>query len=198
MFVRTKKNASGSYSIQIINKARGRYKVIKSMGSATTRQKIDRLIQLAKQEINRLSKPHNLFFSEGDDLIEKVISSLSNSNIRTVGPEIIFGKIFDYIGFNAVGEDLFRHLVISRLAFPLSKLKTIDYLYRYQGIMLDIDAVYRFLDKLNNTLKEKVEQPAFFNNAIADGITELLKRTNKGIGYANKKQVDFQLSFPFG
>jgi transposase len=161
MFVRTKKNASGSYSIQVISKARGRYKVIKSMGSATTRQEIDQLIQLAKQEIDRLSKPHSLFSSEDDDLIEKVISSLSNSNIQTVGPEIIFGKIFDYIGFSAIGEDLFRHLVISRLAFPLSKLKTIDYLYRYQGIMLDIDAVYRFLDKLNNTLKEKVEQIAF-------------------------------------
>jgi len=33
----------------------------------------------------------------------------------------------------------------------LSKLKTIDYLYRYQGTSLDIDAVYRFLDKLNDS-----------------------------------------------
>ena len=135
--------------------------MIKSIGSATTQQEIDRLIQLAKQELDRLSKPHNLFSSEADNLIEEVISSLSNSNIQTVGPEIIFGKIFDHIGFKEVGEDLFRHLVISRLAFPLSKLKTIDYLYRYQGVMLDIDTVYRFLDKLNKTLKEKVEQIAF-------------------------------------
>jgi len=41
-------------------------------------------------------------------------------------------------------------LVISRMAFPLSKLKTIQYLYRFQGVLLDIDAVYRFLDKLNS------------------------------------------------
>jgi hypothetical protein len=41
--------------------------------------------------------------------------------------------------------------------------------------------------------------PTFFNYAIADGITELLKKTTKGIGYeTNKKQDDFQLSFPFG
>ena len=135
--------------------------MIKSIGSATTRQEIDRLTHLAKQETDRLSKPHSLFSSEKDDLIENAIAGLTNSSIRTVGPEIIFGKIFDHIGFNAIGEDLFRHLVISRLAFPLSKLKTIDYLYRYQGVMLDIDAVYRFLDKLNNTLKEKAEQIAF-------------------------------------
>ena len=161
MFIRKLRNRSGSVSVQIISKARGRYKVVKSMGSATTRQEIDRLIQMAEQEIDRLSKPQSLFSSDDDNLVEKVISSLSNSSIRTVGPEIIFGKIFDHIGFGAIEEDFFRHLVISRLAFPLSKLKTIDYLYRYQGVMLDIDAVYRFLDKLNKKLKDRVEQIAF-------------------------------------
>ena len=90
-----------------------------------------------------------------------MFSSLSNASIRTVGPEIIFGKIYDNIGFNSINEELFRHLVIARLAFPLSKLKTIEYLYRYQGVILDVDAVYRFLDKLNNKYKNQVEQIAF-------------------------------------
>jgi transposase len=161
MFVRTKRNSSGSTSVQVISKARGRYKVVKSLGSATTQQEIDQLVQSAQQEIDRLSKPQKLFRSETDEMIVSVLSSLSNSNIQTVGPEIIFGKIFDHVGFREVEEDLFRHLVISRLAFPLSKLKTIEYLYRYQGVTLDIDAVYRFLDKLNNRLKDNVEQIAF-------------------------------------
>ncbi len=161
MFVRELKNRSGSVSIQIVNKARGKYKVVKSLGSATTRQEIEGLTQLAQQEIERLSEPLTLFSSSDDVLVEKVFESLDNSSIQTVGPELVFGKIFDYIGFNQIGEDLFRHLVISRLAFPLSKLKTIEYLYRYQGVTLDIDAVYRFLDKLNTKLKEQVEQIAF-------------------------------------
>ena len=135
--------------------------MVKSLGSATTQQEIDQLVQSAQQEIDRLSKPQKLFRSETDEMIVSVLSSLSNSNIQTVGPEIIFGKIFDHVGFREVEEDLFRHLVISRLAFPLSKLKTIEYLYRYQGVTLDIDAVYRFLDKLNNRLKDNVEQIAF-------------------------------------
>lgn len=161
MFVRLKKNASGSVSIQIISKARGKYKLVKSLGSATTQQEIERLQRLAEQEIERLSEPLTLFSSANDVLVEQVFESLNNSSIQTVGPELVFGKIFDYIGFNQISEDLFRHLVISRLAFPLSKLKTIEYLYRYQGVTLDIDAVYRFLDKLNIRLKEKVEQIAF-------------------------------------
>jgi hypothetical protein len=94
-------------------------------------------------------------------MIEQVFSTLQNSNIRTVGPEIIFGKIYDYIGFGAINQEMFRHLVLARLAFPLSKLKTIEYLYRYQGVMLDIGAIYRFLDKLNDKLKEQVAQITF-------------------------------------
>jgi len=52
-------------------------------------------------------------------------------------------------------------LVISRLAFPLSKLKTTDYLYRYQGKQIEVDTIYRFLDKLSGCLKPIVEQTAF-------------------------------------
>lgn len=161
MFVRPKKNASGSVSIQIISKARGRYKVVKSLGFATAQQEIERLTRMAEQEIERLSEPLPLFSSQNDVLVEKVFESLHNSSIQTVGPELVFGKIFDFIGFNQIGDELFRHLVISRLAFPLSKLKTIEYLYRYQGVALDIDSVYRFLDRLNTRLKEQVEQIAF-------------------------------------
>jgi hypothetical protein len=60
-----------------------------------------------------------------------------------------------------IGEDLFRHLVISRLAFPLSKLKTTEYLYRYQGKTIDVDAIYRFLDKLSSSLKPAVEEISY-------------------------------------
>ena len=69
-----------------------------------------------------------------------------------------------YIRFNKIKEDLFRHLVIARLAYPLSKLKTIDYLYRYQGITLDADAVYRFMDKLNTKLKHQVNVTTYCIN----------------------------------
>jgi hypothetical protein len=132
MFIRKKPNASGSQSIQIIQKTYGRYKVLKTIGSATTQQEIEKLVHLAKQEIERLCGQPKLFMNESDVAIEQAYSTLSNANIRTLGPEIIFGKIYDSIGFNAIKEGLFRHLVIARLAFPLSKLKTIEYLYRYQ------------------------------------------------------------------
>lgn len=161
MYIRPLKNRSGSVSIQIISKSRGKYRVVKTIGCATTQHDIEKLTLQAKQQIEELRQQPMLFPSANDELVDQVFASITNSNIRTVGPELIFGLIFDFIGFNKVDNEMFRHLVISRLAFPLSKLKTIDYLSRYQGVILDIDAVYRFLDKLNNTLKQQVEQISF-------------------------------------
>jgi transposase len=161
MFLRKKRNSSGSVSVQIISKSSGAYKVLKTIGSSCKEDEIQNLVYLGNQELERLFNQPKLFISKSDVVVEQVFSALSNASIRTVGPEIIFGKIYDSIGFGALQEELFRHLVIARLAFPLSKLKTIEYLYRFQGIMLDIDAVYRFLDKLNDKLKERVEQIAF-------------------------------------
>lgn len=135
--------------------------MVKTVGCATTQQEIEELTLQAKQQISELSQQAMLFPSQNDEVVDHAFASLTNSSIRTVGPELIFGRIFDFIGFNKIDNEMFRHLVISRLAFPLSKLKTISYLFRYQGVVLDIDAVYRFLDKLNNKLKDQVEQIAF-------------------------------------
>lgn len=161
MFLRKVKNRSGSTSVQIISKSHGKYKVIKTIGSGINIQQIQKLWYIGKQELERINVQSKLFVSENDTVVEQVFDSLSNTNIRTIGPEIIFGKIYDHIGFTAINEDLFRHLVIARLAFPLSKLKTIEYVYRYQGVRLAVDAIYRFLDKLNSQLKAQIEQIAF-------------------------------------
>ncbi len=163
MFIRKKINSSGSISIQIISKQNGQYRVIKTIGCATKQHEIEKYEKLAKQELKELTNKGqlSLFHSRTDKAVSDVLGSLENSSVRTVGPELIFGKIFDYIGLDQINEDLFRHLVISRLAFPLSKLKTVEYLKRYQGVQLEINSIYRFLDKLNSKLKDKVEQIVF-------------------------------------
>lgn len=119
------------------------------------------LVYQGKQELSKRHAQPSLFVLENDALIEGFRNRLQNSQIRTAGPELIFGKVYDAMGFNAIDEDLFRHLVIARLAFPLSKLKTVDYLYRYQGVTLEVSSVYRFLDKLDGGLKEQIEKISF-------------------------------------
>ena len=84
--------------MQVIQKVQGKYKVLKTIGSATTWQEIEKLEDLARQKIEAFSSQPKLFISNSDTSIEQAFAMLSNSSIRTLGPEIIFGKIYDYIG----------------------------------------------------------------------------------------------------
>ncbi|MBL7129733.1 MAG: hypothetical protein ISS16_12230 [Ignavibacteria bacterium] len=94
MFIREVKNRSGSISIQIISKVSGRYKVVKTIGSGLEDEEILLLKQKAKHELAILENQYTLFISHEDSLIESYISTLSNSQVRVVGSELIFSKIY--------------------------------------------------------------------------------------------------------
>ncbi|MEO6683163.1 MAG: IS1634 family transposase, partial [Ginsengibacter sp.] len=81
--------------------------------------------------------------------------------VQLLGPEIVLGKLFDQIGFNLIEDELFRHLVIARLIYPVSKLKTIDYLQKYKGITLHVNEIYRYLDKLHAQQISQVQEINF-------------------------------------
>jgi hypothetical protein len=66
MFLRKLKNPSGCISVQIISKAGGKYKVIKTIGTTYQEQELQRLIYLANQEIEppiRIHPLHTAFFA---------------------------------------------------------------------------------------------------------------------------------------
>lgn len=162
MFIRKKRNKSGSISVQIIDKSNG-YRVIKTIGSARDPQEVRRFVELGRLFIARQRGQFSLFPEDHRDraVIEDFVENLRNASIRTQGPELIFGRLFDEIGFNVIPERMFRDIVIARLVYPASKLKTIDYLYRYQGKTILPDQVYRFLDRLNKSYSKEAQTIAY-------------------------------------
>lgn len=162
MFVRKKKNKSDRISVQIISKAGGKYKVVKTVGSSDNAQEVENLFLQAHYLIPKLTGQQVLSLeTESDKQVERFVDTLANAHIRVIGPELILGSLFDRIGFNIFPDDLFRHLVISRLVYPGSKLKTIDYLQRYKNIFVSSDKIYRFLDELQSRYKGRVEKISF-------------------------------------
>ena len=159
MFVRKKQNKSGSVSIQIIDKKNG-YKVVQTVGSSSDKDEIEGLFLEGKRIVNANPPGQQWLFackSKEELAVENFVENLANIQVRTIGPELIFGVLFDRIGFGAIGEEMFSHITISRLVYPVSKLKTIDYLRRYKGIDVSVSTIYRFMDKLSNRYKEEVE-----------------------------------------
>jgi len=163
VFARKKRNKSGVVSVQIIDKSSG-YRVAQTVGSSYNPDEIKRLWLRAQQIVRTEHPAQGMLFqtkSTNDLVLQDFVGHLRNAQIHAVGPELIFGALFDRIGFSAIKEELFRHLTIARLAFPISKRKTVDYLRRYRGIEISEDAIYRFMDKLNDRYKEQASAIAY-------------------------------------
>lgn len=145
MFVRRKANKSGTISVQVVSKSRGKYKVERSFGTGRTESEVVLLEEQAMQYVRaQRGFVDGLFIDRDETVLRNFVETITNDNIRVVGPELIFGRLYGHIGFARIASDMFRYLVVSRLFSPGSKLKTTGYLERYQGISYSKDTVYRF------------------------------------------------------
>ena len=158
MFVRKKLNRNGTVSVQIIDKSTGKYVLYRTVGSAKHSIEIEALVLQGKREILEVSKQIGLPFDQKaeDEFVETFMDSIDSFFL--VGPELLLGRLFDEIGFNAIEDKLFRHLVITRLVYPVSKLKTVDYLFKYKGIEISVYSIYRYLDKLHKNQIEQIKK----------------------------------------
>lgn len=155
MFIRKKKNKSGSISIQIIDKSTGRYTVIKTIGYADDdSQKEQELVLQAHEYISELTRQSHIDFSFSEDTVFLKQLQDGLQRLFVIGPELILGKIFDEVGYNKIPQPLFRHLVLTRLIYPGSKLKTVDYLLRYKGVYTNEDRIYRYMDSFDVHYKQ--------------------------------------------
>ena len=176
--VRKKKNASGSISIHIVDRANRGYKVVESLGSSKDKEEIERLYQKALNRIDELE--NNLLFTtkrdEKKELLKELLSEYTTQDFIPIGDELIFGRIFDEIGCQNIFskntnknirkiEDkafLFRSLVISRIIYPGSKLELINYLEYFKRETIKEDKIYRFLDFLyQEEIKHCIEECVF-------------------------------------
>jgi len=162
MFIRKNRNRSGSFSIQIVQKHNRSNRVIKTVGIAQTKREEELLLLLAKSELERLSGLQSLFVEHDDLVVENFVNSIANEDLQIVGSELILGKIYDKIGFPSDGScNYFRNLVLCRLVYPGSKLKTVDYFRQHLSMDISVYSIYRFLDELNTDLKPIIEQISF-------------------------------------
>ena len=162
MFVRKKRNKSGSVSIQILMKVGRKNKLLKTVGCAKTKREEELLILLANNEMKQIQGVQSLFEEHDDLVVDNFVDSIANDHLQIVGSELILGKIYQLFNFPDDGcPNYFRNLVLCRLIYPGSKLKTIDYFRQHLNIDVSVHTVYRYLDELNSTLKPEIERLTF-------------------------------------
>lgn len=132
------------------------------MGSSFEETELDILERQANLEVERMQGQTFLFSKDRDSSLTSILSNVGNNEIELKGPDMVLGKVYESIGYHEIGVDgLFRDLVMSRLVYPGSKLKTVDYLSRFKNKEVSVYSIYRYMDKIHKEFKAKVEKTTF-------------------------------------
>lgn len=161
MFIRRKPNKSGSYSVQILDKRDGRNRLICSLGSSKVEEELKDLERQATDYIARYGGQGVLDFEgaapashqeEADMLFDRIV------DVRHDAPRAILGRIYDGVGFGAIGDEVLRSLTIARVCEPKSKVATVEYLKRCFREDYRLHQIYRYMDTLYDTRREQIQQ----------------------------------------
>ena len=161
MFVRKKKNRSGTTSVVVAEKRKGVFRELRTIGVSEDKDEIKRLILEGKKWISTYLGEQDIFEQFDQEAEEKQVMEYLLSNIENIllnGTQLILDRVYKAIGFDAIEDDILRHLVIARLSQPMSKAATVDYLQSYVDEDVQLHKIYRYLDKLYNTQQEKIQR----------------------------------------
>ena len=161
MFIRRKPNKSGSYSVQILDKRDGRNRLIRSLGSSKVEEELKELERQATDYIARYGGQGVLDFEgvapvshqeEADMFFNRIVDVCHDA------PRVILSRIYDGVGFGAIGDEVLRSLTIARVCEPKSKVATVEYLKRCFREDYRLHQIYRYMDTLYNTRREQIQQ----------------------------------------
>ena len=165
MFIKRKKNRSGTVSIVVAEKISGYYKELTTIGIARHQEEIDSLIAKGRKWIDaeqeRRHPRLDLFGEERKkceaELLnaEQMLSCITNISIN--GADLILDRVFDSVGFNRIDDEVFRQLVKARLSYPASKAATVEYLKNHFDEDVSLSKIYRYLDKLSDNQHKIVQ-----------------------------------------
>lgn len=159
MFVRKKKNRSGTTTIVVVNKRHGKFEEVMNFGTAKTESEAKALYSKAQQWLNTNGGQQSIDFEDlkGRELEETEGFFNNIDSVLINGTQLLLNQIYDSIGFNRIQDDVLRHLVIARISQPMSKSATVEYLKSYYDEDVDLNHIYRYMDRLYKTQQELVQ-----------------------------------------
>ena len=175
MFVRKVKKSNGAISVRVLEGIRQGervlHKTIKIVGQSKFQREIAAYERLAreiialdkkkKEALNSRSVPRRVPIPSHVKLADAQIRSQVNDGIFD-----IFGKVYDQIGLASVTKygrknsewgDIFKAMVIGRIATPSSKRNTARVLSRDYMIDYPLHKLYRTMDRIIN-FEDKIKQ----------------------------------------
>jgi hypothetical protein len=160
MFIRKKKNRSGSTSVVVVDKSNGQFREVKTIGVSADENVISELCQAGKKWIYEQKGERDMFTIYEQQREEKQVTDYLLGNIENIllnGTQLILNRVFKLVGFDAIDDEVLKHLVAGRLSQPSSKAGTVDYLKSYFDEDANLNKIYRYLDRLHSTQQERIQ-----------------------------------------
>lgn len=145
MYIRKVKSRN-STCYQIGEKRRGKFILLRHVGCAVSPSAIKALHLKAKDALKEIKLEGQFPFFREEFEREKDSFRAKLTNWRITGYHLVFGKVYDAIGFP---QTMLKDLTVARIVYPKSKRATARYMGRYLGINISEDRIYRFLDTLD-------------------------------------------------
>ena len=145
----------------MIDKSGNHFRELKTIGVSSDEKIIADLYQQGKKWIAIHCGKQDMFTCQAREVEEKQVTDQLLKNIKNVllnGTQLILEPVFRSVGFDAIDDDILKHLVTARLCQPSSKAGTVDYLKSYFDEDVDLHKIYRYLDRLHNTQQELVQK----------------------------------------
>ncbi len=161
MFVRKKKNRSGTTSVVVVDKSGKHFRELKAIGVSDNEKEIEELYQQGKKWLDTYLGNRDMFSEHTREEEEKQVTERLLGNIENIllnGTQLILNQVFQLVGFDKIDDEILKHLVVSRICQPRSKVATVDYLKSYFDEDVELHKIYRYLDKLHDTQKDTVQQ----------------------------------------
>jgi len=192
MFVRVKTSPNSvGKSVQIVQSVRKgervTQRIVRHVGMAYDEDELKKLrfltesiklkLEAGGQEF--LFKPEEIVklgdsgkkYKDSDYIVN--VKNLKEEQRLVSGIHDVYGKLFSDLGYdkviarpsrNKATVDIFKNIVLARVANPVSKMATVDILEEDFGVTLDLDRVYRMMDGLDEPAIERLKKITYQNS----------------------------------
>ncbi len=165
-------------------------KIIRHVGIAADDSELAKLLDVAEYIKAKIEYEHTPTLWSPEETAEMAISArkdqlkfkndkpinidlkqLREEQRTIVGIHEVYGKIYEELGFdnlfaspkrNELSAKILKNIVLARIACPKSKRASVKMLEEDFGISLNLDKVYSMMDKIDDTMTDKIQAKAYY------------------------------------
>ena len=175
MFIRLKKNNSGSISVLLVSSERipggqSYPRIIKHFGIVKTEQELSNLKIIAQQYLDSIIADDKVIpktTSTGSEILTiRSGQDITSCYSETIGFKDLYGKLFKKIfidtGLHNISNTMLGELAVMRIIKPKSKLYTANISNNF-GYALNVDRIYKFMDRITDEVISNIKTISYQN-----------------------------------